>query len=115
MGRRVRGDRRAGREDAGAHDARIWRYARHTLQRLWDCAFCTGLPVILWDREHFWRIACEDCRGRHVNAVRWLRPTFDEMTMIDPIWGPAPGEGLYPRISYSTSQGTATSRKPRWG
>lgn len=44
-----------------------------------------GVFVILWDRERFWRVACERCRGKRVAESRRLGPTFDGTTMIDPL------------------------------
>ena len=43
----------------------------------------TALAVFLWDRERFWRIACERCRGKRVAAVRALNPRLGSTTVID--------------------------------
>lgn len=40
--------------------------------------------AVLSDRERFWRIACERCRGKRVAELRRTRPTLDGTTTIDP-------------------------------
>ena len=40
--------------------------------------------VFFWDRERFWRIACERCRGKRVAEVRATKPRLGSTTIIDP-------------------------------
>lgn len=40
--------------------------------------------VFLWDRERFWRIACERCRGKRVADVRASDPRLGSTTIFDP-------------------------------
>jgi len=47
-------------------------------------ALFAGIGAVLWDRERFWRVACERCRGRCVDESRKAGPTFSGTTMIDP-------------------------------
>jgi hypothetical protein len=46
-------------------------------------ALFAGLFALLWDRERFWRVACERCRGKRVEAVRRTRPGLGSTTIID--------------------------------
>ena len=39
--------------------------------------------VFLSDRERFWRVACERCRGRRVDEVRATKPRLGSTTIID--------------------------------
>lgn len=39
--------------------------------------------VFLSDRERFWHVACERCRGRRVAEVRATRPRLGSTTIID--------------------------------
>jgi hypothetical protein len=40
--------------------------------------------VFLWDRERYWRIACERCRGKRVAEVRANNPRLGSTTNFDP-------------------------------
>jgi hypothetical protein len=40
--------------------------------------------VFQHDRERYWRVACERCRGKRVNEVRATRPHLGSTTIIDP-------------------------------
>jgi hypothetical protein len=39
--------------------------------------------VFMHDRERYWRVACERCRGKRVNEVRATRPGLGSTTIID--------------------------------
>lgn len=42
-----------------------------------------GVLVLLHDREKFWRVRCERCRGRKLRELRATKPTLDGQTVIN--------------------------------
>lgn len=53
----------------------------------WPAAVATGFAaafVGLRDRERYWHVACERCRGYRVAEVRASNPRFGSTTIFDP-------------------------------